>query len=173
LGRPNWYIQWSLFAPSLRIYEPLDVHLATSFGWCAPDSILWKLTNSGEYSGDQSARLYGLSSLIKLGHSPVQTLLLDNYQNRVWMARRLEKRGWPNGRTCPLCQRENETACHLLFRCRYSDHIWNMAKEWLGLTHLDPLAWTSFDDPFISWWSNVVITRHGLDIFRMDKGSFH
>jgi hypothetical protein len=43
---------------------------------------------------------------------------------------------------------------------RYSAHILNMAKKWLRLPHLDPLAWNGFDD-VISWWSNEVLTNEG------------
>jgi hypothetical protein len=32
----------------------------------------------------------------------------------------LEKRGWPNGRDCPLCKHALESVDHLLVNCRYT-----------------------------------------------------
>ena len=59
-------------------------------------------------------------------------------QNRVWTADRLERRGWPNGRLCPLCCCEDETARHLLFTCRFSIRLWGMIKNWLNIGDFNP-----------------------------------
>jgi hypothetical protein len=59
-------------------------------------------------------------------------------QNRVWMADRLEKRGWPNCGRCKLCNQVQETASHLLYKCWFTIRIWYNVKEWLGLQDVDP-----------------------------------
>ena len=36
------------------------------------------------------------------------------YQNRLWTVDRLNRRGWPNQKNCPLCRHADESALHLL-----------------------------------------------------------
>ena len=79
-------------------------------------------------------------------------------QNRVWTADRLERRGWPNGKTCPLCRREDETARHLFFTCRFTIRIWGMVKAWLGLEDFVPADWGTFED-VQSWWSHLLLAH--------------
>jgi hypothetical protein len=62
-------------------------------------------------------------------------------QNRVWTADRLKRRGWQNCGRCKLCNQVQESAVHLLFKCRFSVHIWSCIKEWLGLFDIQPRAW--------------------------------
>ena len=79
-------------------------------------------------------------------------------QNRVWTADRLERRGWPNGRLCPLCRREDETARHLLFTCRFSIRLWGMIKNWLNVGDFNPPNWVAFND-VQSWWEHLAIAN--------------
>lgn len=96
------------------------------------DSIIWKLTNNGAYSCSlaYNAQFAGtirscMDSIVWKDWAPPKCKLFSwlIIQNRVWTADRLAKRGWPNGRVCPLCRRHDETASHLLFKCRFSIRI--------------------------------------------------
>ncbi|KAG2592888.1 hypothetical protein PVAP13_5NG584850 [Panicum virgatum] len=46
------------------------------------------------------------------------------YQNRLWTADRLERRGWPNQKKCPLCRHTDESALYLFVQCRYTGRLW-------------------------------------------------
>ena len=131
------------------------------------DTITWKLTTSGEYSC-KSAYLAQFGGLIL---SPMDSLVWKHWappkckffawlilQNRIWTNDRLERRGWPNGKLCPLCRCVDETACHLLLHCRYSIRIWNMIKTWLGLADFDTASWSTFHT-VERWWSAVVLNH--------------
>lgn len=64
----------------------------------------------------------------------------------------LQRRGWPNCNTCPLCKKVQESVAHLLFQCRYTIRVWCMIKDWLGLHDVHPPDWgeaTSVKE----WWT--------------------
>ena len=75
-------------------------------------------------------------------------------QNKVWMADRLTRRGWPNCGLCHLCKREPETAMHLMFKCRYSLRIWHGIQGWLGLLDFDITQWSSYAS-VKDWWCSI------------------
>ncbi|PNT68822.1 hypothetical protein BRADI_3g45663v3, partial [Brachypodium distachyon] len=54
-----------------------------------------------------------------------------------------------------LCKREQESAAHLFFKCRYSLNVWRMIRDWLGLVHIDLLHWSSFNS-IKDWWCSVI-----------------
>jgi hypothetical protein len=107
-----------------------------------PDSIVWKLTSNGAYSCSSAykAQFEGticscMDAIVWKASTPPKCKLFAwlIIQNRVWTADRLAKRGWPNGRVCPLCRCHDEYANHLLFKCRFSIRIWKMIQEWLHI----------------------------------------
>jgi hypothetical protein len=73
-------------------------------------------------------------------------------QNRMWMADRLIRRGWPNRGPCQLCK--PETAAHLILKCRFSIRVWNGLKECLGLVDFDTDLWANFDS-LEEWWCSI------------------
>jgi hypothetical protein len=102
---------------------------------------------------------HGICCFEDLGSSKVQDFLVAHIPKPSLDLRPSNAPGWPNGGTCPLCRCQNETACHLLFKCRYSIRIWNMIKDWLGLVDFDTSCWVAFDD-VEDWWTNIALT-HG------------
>ena len=93
------------------------------------DTILWKLTNDGQYS----ARSAYIAQFAGLTRSSLHATVWKAWappkckffawlvtQNRIWTADRLQQRGWPNCDRCPLCNQVQESAAHLLFKCRFS-----------------------------------------------------
>ena len=76
-------------------------------------------------------------------------------QNRVWTADRLQRRGWPNCRTCKLCNQVHESASHLLFKCRFTIRVWSSVRSWLGLHDVDPSAWHSRGN-VKEWWTEEI-----------------
>jgi hypothetical protein len=134
-----------------------------------PDSITWKLTNNGAYSCSSAykAQFAGtirscMDSIIWKVWAPPKCKLFSwlIIQNRVWTADRLAKRGWPNGRVCPLCRCRDETASHLLFQCRFSIRIWKMVKDWLHIHDFHPSSWDEFDNVEL-WWTSTVLAHGG------------
>ena len=150
----------------VKIWKMLtEVHLAPD----SPDSITWKLTKDGRYS---TATAYKMQFL-GLTASTMPTLVWKTWappkckifawlvlQNRVWTADRLERRGWPNCGLCKLCNQEQETAAHLLFKCRFTLRIWSSLKSWIGLHDLDPTEWHVFGT-VEEWWSEAIHKRGG------------
>ena len=127
------------------------------------DSILWKSTKDGQYSA-KTAYLAQFHDL-PLSSSPAAVwkawappkckffawLIIHN---RVWTADRLQRRGWPNCDKCPLCSQVQESAAHLIFKCRFSVRIWNAVFAWLGLA-IPTAPWLLFDS-VKSWWDAVL-----------------
>jgi hypothetical protein len=90
-----------------------------------PDSIVWKLTANGAYSCSSAykAQFAGtirssMEAVVWKAWAPPKCKLFSwlIIQNRVWTADRLVRRGWPNGRICPLCHCHDESAAHLIFK---------------------------------------------------------
>jgi hypothetical protein len=98
-------------------------------------------------------------SLEAVGSPEVQNLCLMDIQNRVWTADRLEKRGWQNCRRCKLCNQVQESASHLLFKCRFTIQVWTKVKDWLGLHDVDPSSWHTRRS-IKEWWMEA-IHKHG------------
>ena len=102
--------------------------------------------------------LHGLGCLEDVGTPKCKLFSWLIIQNCVWTADQLERRGWPNGRVCPLCRCQDETACHLLFKCRYSLRIWNMVKDWTQLQDFDTSSWNYFE-AVEEWWTSIVLAH--------------
>jgi hypothetical protein len=79
-------------------------------------------------------------------------------QNRVWTADRLQKRGWPSCVLCKLCNQVQESADHLLYKCRFTTRIWIELKEWLDLHDVDPRAWHN-RRTVKEWWTKSILQR--------------
>ena len=79
-------------------------------------------------------------------------------QNRVWTADRLQRRGWPNCGRCKLCNQVQESAAHLLFKCRFTVRVWSNLKTWLALNDLDTSVWHGFRS-VKEWWFEVTSKR--------------
>jgi hypothetical protein len=63
-------------------------------------------------------------------------------RGRVWMVSRLEKSGWNNCGLCPLCKQTQEMMAYLFSHCRYSNRLWEMVKNWLGIYSIQNHKWT-------------------------------
>ncbi len=74
-------------------------------------------------------------------------------QNRVWTVDRLEKRGWQNQKICPLCCMVDESALHLLAKCRLTKRIWAEIQRWTG-TNLQMGSWETCHS-IEQWWTLV------------------
>jgi hypothetical protein len=126
------------------------------------DEITWNLTESGTYSSSSAykAQFFGAilapvaSSVWKFWAPPkIKFFMWLALQNRLWTNDRLEKRGWPNGRHCKLCNRAFETVNHLLVNCRFTIRLWGLHKDWLGLQQLNLLPWPA--TTLHSWWALI------------------
>ena len=98
-----------------------------------PDQIEWKLSAHGEYSTKSAYMVQflgamdtNLDQLIWKAWAPPKCKIFAwlAYQNRLWTADRLEQRGWPNQKKCPLCRHTDESALHLFAQCRYTRRLW-------------------------------------------------
>ena len=129
------------------------------------DDIVWALSENGQYSAKSgySAQFFAAihspisSSVWKIWAPPkVNFFAWLALQNRIWTADRLERRGWLDCGTCPLCKRAPESVDHLFVHCRFTLRLWGSVKAWLGLHFIDLNSWTAQD--FQSWWS--VMAKH-------------
>jgi hypothetical protein len=135
----------------------------------AQDSIVWKLTTNGAYSCSSAykAQFAGtirscMDAIVWKAWAPPKCKLFAwlIIQNRVWTADRLAKRGWPNGRICPLCRGHDESANHLLFKCRFTIRIWKMIQGWLHIHDFDPSSWSGFGSVEL-WWTSIAFAHAG------------
>jgi hypothetical protein len=130
----------------------------------SPDTIVWNLSSNGCYSS-KSAYLMQFRGLI---FSRLPALIWRPwappkcksfawlvFQNRVWTADRLQRRGWPNCGLCKLCNQEQESAAHLLFKCRFTTRVWTSIKHWMGLLAMDINGWHNKEN-VKDWWTDGI-----------------
>jgi hypothetical protein len=140
------------------------------------DDISWRLTDDGQYNTKSAYEVQFIGSTLSTLHKSVwknwappkiKFFIWLVYQNRIWTADRLAKRGWPNCGMCPLCKCCIESADHLFVHCRFTLRLWNKAKEWLGLHMLSTNNWADLSFP--EWWnmSTSGNGRRGLATFFM------
>jgi hypothetical protein len=110
-------------------------------------TILWKLTASGCYSSKSAYNMQFLRhpnspmpSLVWRPWAPLKCKLFAwlIIQYTVWTTNRLEKIGWQNCGQCKLCNQVQESASHILNKCRFTIRVWTIVKNWLWLHDVDP-----------------------------------
>ncbi len=126
------------------------------------DSIQWNLTANGQYYAKSAYRLQFLGATKSIFYQSIWKAWAPPKckffswlvtQNRVWTADRLEKRGWQNQKTCPLCYTVDESALHLLAKCRLTKRIWTEIQRWTG-TDLQMDNWENCHS-VEQWWTLV------------------
>ena len=136
-----------------------DVHLSPGVA----DTIKWKWTPNGEYSAASAYRAQFLGSV----KTKLQLLIWKPWapqkckffawliiKNRMWTSDRLATRGWPRNEVCPLCRREQESAHHLLVKCRYTRRVWGLIAGWVGYPQLLPSHWSPTHS-VEEWWTRL------------------
>jgi hypothetical protein len=147
-----------------KLWEMLsDITLAPQ----RPDEIKWKLTNDDCYSTKSAYKMQLLGQTTSLMPSLVwkpwaipkcKFFAWLALQNRVWTADRLARRGWQNYGLCKLFNQRQESASHLLFKCRFPRRVWKKLKLWLGLQHIDTTTWHQYRS-VKEWWKEVIHRR--------------
>jgi hypothetical protein len=140
-----------------------DVHLPHD----VPDTITWKFTNDGKYSASSAYKMQfeglvstSLNSTVWKVWAPPKCKFFAwlVMQNRVWMADRLQRRGWENCGNCPLCNQVQETADHLMYKCRFTLRVWKEILAWCGIHDRSPESW--INEPNVdAWWTNIALGR--------------
>jgi hypothetical protein len=122
-----------------------------------PDTHIWKLSPSGQYSAKSAYEALFFGSTF---FEPAERIwrtwapgkcrffmwLVEH--NRCWTADRLAKRGLPHPEHCPLCDQQEETIKHLLVSCVFSRQFWFELLRAVGLHGLAPQQ----DESFEGWW---------------------
>jgi hypothetical protein len=65
----------------------------------------------------------------------------------------LEREGWENCGSCPLCKQAMEFVHHLFVHCHYTTRLWKSIKEWIGLTEVQPTQWQGLT--IKNWWTII------------------
>jgi hypothetical protein len=79
-------------------------------------------------------------------------------QNRVWTADRLQHRGWENCGNCHLCNQLQETADHLMYKCRFTLRVWKEILVWCAIHDRSTESWSN--EPNVdAWWTNIALGR--------------
>jgi hypothetical protein len=144
-----------------KLWEMLnEVHLEPDMA----NSITWKVTKDGCYSSKLAYSMQFLghtkSSMPSLVWKPwappkCKTFAWLIIENRVWRADRLQRRGWPNCGTRKLCNHVQESASHLLFKCRFTIFVWTKVKQWLDLQDVDLSSWIARRS-VKEWWTQAI-----------------
>lgn len=131
------------------------------------DEITWKFSPDGNYLAKSaySAQFIGSAStnfdvLIWKVWAPRSCKLFSwlAIQNRLWMADRLQERGWPNQTNCPLCHNVHESAMHLFAECRFARRLWAMVADWVSTPTIHPREWEHADS-LHPWWTARAATN--------------
>jgi hypothetical protein len=119
------------------------------------DRIVWMHTGDGQYSAKsaydlqmEGATRCKTAKLTWKTKAPPKCkfFLWLLMQGRIWMAARLQLRGWPNEYFCQLCIRNLETAAHLFMECCVVKSIWERVAYWVRAPNLAPGNWAHTDN---------------------------
>ena len=81
-------------------------------------------------------------------------------QRKILTADLLSARHWQGPATCPLCDQEPETACHLCLQCYFAREVWFLIGNWMGwgAGFLSTVA-TAIQD----WWNQTLQPLKGKE----------
>jgi hypothetical protein len=71
-------------------------------------------------------------------------------QDNISTADCVARRGWLNWVNFPLCNQVQESAAHLLYKCRFTIRIWEEILAWCGVQNISPALWLT--EPFANDW---------------------
>ncbi|TVU43545.1 hypothetical protein EJB05_10024, partial [Eragrostis curvula] len=135
----------SPIAPGLQIYkEPTQ--------WPDVEDVrIWQFSANGQFSAKTAykslflgaTQFRPLKEFGTLGH--LFLWLVDH--NRCWTADRLQQRGLPHPKMCPLCDRENETINHVTVS--YSHSVFMLSPQ-------------PTDDSLDTWWERTSEAASGM-----------
>lgn len=118
-----------------------------------PDILRWKLTQSGTYNNKSAYDVFFLDST-RFGPwkriwktwapMPFHFFIWLAINNRCQTADRLAKRGLPHSDVCTLCDQDEESISHILISYVFTQQIWHIILQHLGLAALALLV-TSYD----------------------------
>jgi hypothetical protein len=156
-------LQGNSWVQDINILAINTVQQLTHLNLNTADHIEWTLNTNGEYSTKSAymVQFHGsintkLDTLIWKSWAPAKCKCFAwlAVQDRLWIADRLARRGWPNQHLCPLCHSMDESIVHLLAHCQYSQRVWSAVRTWTEGQFLDPSGWASFEYVSI-WWRAV------------------
>jgi len=124
------------------------------------DTFVWRWTASGTYSARSAYKALQLGSSSLPGHKliwkawaplKVKFFLWLAFLGRLWTAERRFRHGLQADATCRLCDQDEETCDHLLFRCSFSRQVWWEFLRRLSLQNITPQAGMSISE----WWAHL------------------
>lgn len=140
-----------------------------------PDKIVWRFNPSRDYFARSAYLLQFTGSvqpeavrLLWTGWAPgkCRFFLWTTALGRIPTADLLLRRGWDNNYFCPLCERNLETALHLLAECPWSWEGWDRLAGLANLPSLKPASWmdtTSINDWMTVCWKKATpVKRKGV-----------
>lgn len=135
-GKETWsgglstLVTWQL----LQLY---DVNGQINLDPQQPDQHIWLPLPPGEFSLKSACERFFVGGIEFEPHKAKLFLWLA-IRNRCWTADRLQHRGMPHPKICPLYDQCNETINHLLLGCVFAREIWYHVLQWTGMDRLAP-----------------------------------
>lgn len=133
-----------------------------------PDKIVWRFNSSQEYTTKSAYQLQFLGSvqpeataLMWKGWAPAKCrfFLWTASLGRILTANLLIRRGWENNYFCALCERNLETAFHLLVECPWAKQSWEGLAGLANMPSLQPTGWAHVTS--INEWMLTCCTKVG------------
>jgi hypothetical protein len=113
------------------------------------DTIRWRWTKDGEYTTKSAYRIQFEGAFSEMRIMPIWKAKADPkcrffawtlLHKKIQMADNLSKRNWQHDPICKLCGIEHETPTHLCKDCPFTKEVWDLLKQWLGLSILNNIG---------------------------------
>jgi hypothetical protein len=127
-----------------------------------PDSIRWRLEESGDYSAKSAYRVQFSGAIYSDFPATVwrcwapgkcKFFLWTAALGRILTADALQRRGWENNYFCQLCFRNLETPWHILTECPWTRQVWAALASLAASPALSPSSWTDISS--ITEWLHL------------------
>jgi hypothetical protein len=112
------------------------------------DEIKWRWTTDGEYTTRSAycIQFEGVFSRIKISQiwkakaePKCRFFAWTLLHKKILTANNLNKRNWQHDPICKLCGLDQETPTHLCKDCSFTKEVWEIMKQWFGISILNPI----------------------------------
>jgi hypothetical protein len=113
------------------------------------DSIRWRWTVDGEYTTKSAYRIQFEGTFSKMKIMPIWKAKAEPkcrffawtlLHKKILTANNLSKRNWQHDPICKLCGIEHETPTHLCKDCPFTKEVWELVKQWFGMSILSAIG---------------------------------
>jgi hypothetical protein len=148
----------------IQFLHLVDILQSTQLSPDTPDTLIWHLTESGDYSSKSAYRALFEGTVTSPHYDAIWTCWAPlkckifawlASLDRCWTNQRRQRHGLTTDDTCALCDQGSESIAHLMVQCSFSQQVWFDICTGLNLQTCMPNQTAEFKDWFATATANA------------------